>query len=127
MSEPPVPAGIEIPEQLNLADWLLDARLREGLGTRTALRLPDRDLTYAEIAAHSVRYANVLAGLGLRPEERVFLALPDGADFVGALFGILRAGGVVVMLNPDLTADAVAALIDYLRPRFAVVDGRLAH
>ena len=118
---------IEVPEWLNLADWLLDQRLREGLGSRVALRLPDRELTYDEVAAHSRRFANVLAGLGLRPEERVFLALPDGADFVGALFGILRAGGVVVMLNPELAPDAIAALVDYLRPRFAVIDGRLAH
>ena len=102
---------IEVPEWLNLADWLLDQRLREGLGSRVALRLPDRELTYDEVAAHSRRFANVLAGLGLRPEERVFLALPDGADFVGALFGILRAGGVVVMLNPELAPDAIAALV----------------
>ena len=127
MPAPSPPAPIEIPERFNLADWLLDARLREGRGDAIALRLPDRGLTYSEVAAHSRRYANVLAGLGLRPEERVFLALPDGADFVAALFGILRAGGVVVMLNPELHADAVAALLDYLRPRFAVIDGRLAH
>lgn len=117
---------IEIPEWFNLADWLLDARLREGRGERIALRLADREMTYEETAAHSRRFASVLAGLGLRPEERVFLALPDGVDFVGALFGVLRAGGVVVMLNPDLTAEAVAALVDYLRPRFAVIEGRLA-
>ena len=133
MSPEPTPssiapiAPIDIPERFNLADWLLDERLREGNGERIALRLPDRSLTYAEVAAHSRRFANVLAGLGLRPEERVFLALPDGADFVGALFGVLRAGGVVVMLNPDLPAEAVASLVDYLRPRFAVIDGTLAH
>lgn len=125
MPPTPAPAAIAIPEHLNLADWLLDARLREGRGERTALRLPESELTYSEVAAHSRRYANVLAGLGLRPEERVFLALPDGADFVAALFGTLRAGGVVVMLNPELAADAVGALIDYLRPRLAIVDGRL--
>jgi len=114
------------PESLNLADWLLDARVRESAGDRVALRLPDRELTYGEVQTLSMRFANVLAGLGVRREERVFLALDDGAEFVGALFGILRLGAVAVMINPDLTAEALAALLDYLGPRLAIVDGRLA-
>jgi len=111
------------PERFNLADWLLDERLREGRGDRVALRLPGRELTFADVAMESRRVANVLVGLGLRPEERVFVALPDGAEFVAALFGTLRAGSVVVMVNPDLPAPALAELLDYLTPRIAVVDG----
>ena len=113
------------PEQFNLAEWLLDARVAEGRGERVALRLPDRSLTYREVQALSCRFANVLAGLGVRPEERVFLALPDGAEWVGALFGILRAGAVAVPVNPELSPAAIAALLDYLRPRLAVVEGGL--
>lgn len=114
------------PEQFNLAEWLLDARVAEGRGGRIALRLPDRTLTYREVQAHSCRIANVLAALDVRPEERVFLALPDGADWVGALFGILRCGAVAVPVNPELSPAAIATLVDYLRPGLAVVDGALA-
>ncbi len=114
------------PEEFNLADWLLDARVREGRGDRIALRLPDRELAYREVQALAERFAAVLQGLGLRPEERVFLALPDGAEYVGALFGVLKAGGVVVMLNPALGEDAIAGLLDLLRPTFTVLDGRFA-
>ena len=127
MSESAGSRPIEIPDWFNLADWLLDARLIESSGSRVALRLADREWSYAEVALHSRRFANVLTGLGLRPEERVFLALPDGADFVGALFGVLRAGAVVVMLNPELSAEAIAALLDYLRPRLAVIDSSTSH
>src|SRR5436853_479209 len=41
----------EPPEDLNLADHLLDARVREGLGDKEALRLDDRSLTYREMQA----------------------------------------------------------------------------
>ncbi|MEO8274734.1 MAG: benzoate-CoA ligase family protein [Thermoanaerobaculia bacterium] len=119
----PIP---EMPEVFNLAEWLLDARVAEGNGDRIALRLPDRSLTYAEVQALANRFAGVLQGLGLRREERVFIALPDGAEFVGALFGTLKAGAVVVMLNPDLAPDAVASLYEYLSPRLAIIDSRLA-
>ncbi|MCM2269055.1 MAG: benzoate-CoA ligase family protein [Thermoanaerobaculia bacterium] len=116
----------EVPESFNLADWLLDARMREGRGGRVALRLPDRTLTYGDVQQLANRYANVLGGLGVRREERVFVALPDGADLVGALFGILKSGAVAVLLNPDLTSMGLAALLDYLAPRLAVIDGTLA-
>jgi len=116
----------EIPERFNLAGWLLDARVEEGRGDRIALRLPGRDVTYHEVQVDANRFANVLQTLGVRPEERVFVALPDGADFVAALFGALKAGAVVVMLNPELQAEAIASLVDYLRPRLAVIDAALA-
>jgi benzoate-CoA ligase family protein len=119
-------APFEAPEWFNLAEWLLDARVAEGRGERVALRLPERALTYRETRSLADRFANVLAGLGVRPEERVFVALPDGAEFVGALFGILKAGAVVVMVNPDLGAEALAVLVDYLRPSLVVIDGRAA-
>jgi len=114
------------PEEFNLAHWLLDARIEEGRGDRTALRLPGGEWSYRQVQRLANRFANVLVALGLRREERVFVALPDGAEFVGALFGVLKAGGVVVMVNPELPADAVASLLDYLAPRLAVVDGSLA-
>jgi len=114
------------PEEFNLADWLLDARVREGRGERIALRLPDRELSYRATQALADRFASVLQGLGLRPEERVFVALPDGAELVGALFGILKAGGAAALINPALGSEALAGLFDYLRPAFTVIDGRLA-
>lgn len=122
LSQPPfVP-----PERFNLADWLLDARVREGLGDRVALRLPDRDWSYREVQQLSHRFANVLVGLGVRPGERVFVAMPDGAEFVGALFGALAAGAAVVMINPELPAPALTDLLDYLEPRLVALDGALA-
>ena len=94
------------PEQFNLAAWVLGARIAEGRGERVALHLPDRSLTYREVQRLADRFANVLVGLGVRPEERVFVALPDGAEWVGALFGILQAGGVAVPVNPELPPTA---------------------
>ena len=70
---------IELPEQLNLADWLLDARVREGAGDRIALRLDGGDLTYRQVQALANRAAQALRRAGVRQEERVVMALPDGA------------------------------------------------
>lgn len=109
------------PEQLNLADYYLADRLREGLGERIALRLPEENLTYREVEALACRFAHALRERGVRREERVLVALPDGAEFVGALFGVLKLGAVVVMLNPDLSREEAAGQIAYVRPTLAVV------
>src|SRR2546422_1262862 len=81
----------EPPEHLNLADYFLDARVREGRGDRTALHTDDGTLSYSEVQALANRFGNLLAAAGVEPEQRVLIALPDGPEFVGALFGTLRS------------------------------------
>lgn len=109
-------------EYLNLSDFLLDDRIREGRGGRVALRTDEGMLTYAEVQGLANRYANLLGAAGVQPEQRVMIALPDGPDFVGALFGTLKRGAVVVMVNPDLAAGDLANLFDYSRARAVVTD-----
>ncbi|HEU4523808.1 MAG TPA: benzoate-CoA ligase family protein [Gemmatimonadales bacterium] len=111
----------ELPTQLNIADWFLDARVREGRGDRTALVTDARRFTYREVQALANRYAYVLGSAGVAPEQRVIIALPDGPDFVGALFGILKIGAVVVMVNPELKPDAIEYFFDYSRAVVALV------
>jgi len=100
---------------LNLADVFVHDRLREGNGDRIAVHDGDAVYRYAEVAAISGGYASLLLNAGVRREERVFIALPDGIDFVGAVFGTLTIGAVVVMVNPELT-DRFAALVDLCEP-----------
>ena len=114
--------SFEPPETFNMADWFLTDRLREGRGGRVALRTDERNWTYAEIAALAARYGGVLADAGVEPEQRVILAMDDGPAFVGALFGVLRIGAVVVMVNPRLSDDAIAYFVDYTRAKAAIVE-----
>jgi benzoate-CoA ligase family protein len=104
-----------IPVRLNLAAHFLDARLAEGRGNRPAVRTAERTLSYLEVAHRSAQYAHLLAAHDIRPEERVIVALPDGLDFVAALFGILRRGSVAVMVNPDAPTDLLQYFFEYTR------------
>lgn len=113
--------GCELPEELNIAYRFLDARIEEGHGDRIALRLDNRNLTYSEVQVLANRLGLVLRNLGVRQEERVLIALRDGAEFVGALFGVLKLGSVVVMVNPDLKSQNLTALFDYSRARAVIV------
>ncbi|HET9952448.1 MAG TPA: benzoate-CoA ligase family protein [Candidatus Eisenbacteria bacterium] len=116
----------EPPERRNIAELFLDARLREGRGDRPALITDSRTWSYAEVHALANRYGNLLAAAGADPDDRIVIALPDGPDYVGALFGTLKLGAVVVMVNPGLPAADIAALLDYTRARLVVVHAESA-
>jgi benzoate-CoA ligase family protein len=105
------------PAHFNLATYLLDQRVVEGRGDRIAIRTDLRTLTYRDVLALSAQCAHALAAADVRPEERVIIALPDVPLYVGALFGILRRGAVVVMVNPDLPPDTLRYFADYTRAR----------
>ena len=107
---------------LNISERFLSDRVREGRGDRVALRLGRRTLSYSEVDRLADAYAAALLDLEVRPEERVIVALPDGAAYVGALFGILRVGAVAVMVNPALPEAGLASIVERARARVAVTD-----
>jgi benzoate-CoA ligase family protein len=111
----------ESPEQLNIADHFLDARVRENRGDRVAVITDGARLTYREVQALANRFANILRDAGVQPEQRVLIALPDGPAYLGALFGILKIGAVVVMVNPELKPETIEYFLNYTRSTLALV------
>jgi benzoate-CoA ligase family protein len=123
----PYPAPVFVaPESLNIADWFLDARVREGRGESTAILMDSGRFSHREVQELANRFAHVLRAAGVEPEQRVLIALPDGPEFVGAFFGTLKLGAVVVMVNPELKPDAIAYFLEYTRAKAAVVHRRAA-
>jgi long-chain acyl-CoA synthetase len=76
-----------------------------------ALRAGNREVSYGELDAASARVATLLRADGLQPGERVLLLLPNVPEFAAAYYGVLRAGGVAVPLDPLLTRTEIAATL----------------
>jgi long-chain acyl-CoA synthetase len=74
---------------------------------RTALVEGDLRLTFAEVWRRALAQAGALAGLGVRPGDRVALMAPNTAEFPQAYYAIAAAGGVVVPVHLLLSADEV--------------------
>src|SRR2546428_5118718 len=108
------------PERFNTADYSLDAGGGKGKGDRPAVVTDTGTLTYREIQALANRFGHVLTQAGVEPEQRVMIALPDGPAFVGALFGTLKIGAVVVMVNPELKPEAIEYFYAYTRARVVI-------
>jgi acyl-CoA synthetase (AMP-forming)/AMP-acid ligase II len=100
-----------------------------------ALSYYGRDMTYGELNETIDRFARGLTGLGLKKGDRVALFMQNCPQFVISFFGIHRAGGVVVSLNPmfkqaeleyqinDAGAETLLALND-LYPEAEKIKGR---
>ncbi|UXY25689.1 long-chain-fatty-acid--CoA ligase [Streptomyces sp. HUAS TT20] len=84
----------------NLAEFLV--RTAERQPERPALRLGTQVITYAELEERSARAAALLRAEGVRPGDRVALMLPNVPEFVVLYYGALRAGAIVVPMNPLL-------------------------
>ncbi|MFF7472950.1 long-chain-fatty-acid--CoA ligase [Streptomyces sp. NPDC008092] len=74
---------------------------------RPALRLQDTVVTYRELDRDSARMAGLLRDRGVKPGDRVALMLPDVPEFAVVYYGVLRAGGIVVPMNPLLKSREV--------------------
>jgi long-chain acyl-CoA synthetase len=90
----------------NLASLLTDSAARSP--ERTAIKLDDAELTYAQLDGASAHIAGMLAEHGFQPGDRVGVMLPNVPYFPVIYYGILRAGGVVVPMNVLLKEREVA-------------------
>lgn len=66
----------------------------------TATMYYDSTLSYRNLRRHANRFANALTALGISKGDRVALLLPNCPQYVIAYYGALKAGAVVVNLNP---------------------------
>ncbi|HJZ11116.1 MAG TPA: AMP-binding protein, partial [Acidobacteriota bacterium] len=113
--------GFDAPEQFNLAEHLLDQRISEGRGERTAVITDGGNFTYRDIQELANRFGNVLRQIGTEQENRIIISLPDIPEYVGAFFGILKIGAVVVMVNPQLKQEDIEYFLEYTRAKVAIV------
>src|SRR5882724_11295096 len=72
-----------------------------------AVDFADRRLTYRELNAAANRLAHHLAGLGIGGGRPVALLLRRSLAMVPALFGVLKAGGAYIPLEPGYPAERI--------------------
>ncbi len=97
-----VPADID-PAQYPSLVALLENSFRQ-FKERTAFSFMGKDISYAETDADSRALAAYLQGLGLARGDRVAIMMPNVPQYPVAVAAVLRAGYVVVNVNPLYTA-----------------------
>ena len=86
-----------------------------------AVTLDDVTLTFGELDARASRAANVLAGLGVGPGDRVAVLDKNSPAHYELLFGAAKLGAVLVGINFRLARPEVAAILDDAEPAVLAV------
>ena len=77
-----------------------------------ALKTPMISLTYQEVEWKSNQVARALCRLGVDAEARIGVCMRRVPEAIIALFGILKAGGVYVPLDPHYPRERLAFMVE---------------
>lgn len=91
-------------------------------GAKTALVCGAQRLTYLQVEQQANQAANALRARGIQRGDRVALFMPNSAELVCALFAVLKAGAVFVIINPTTKTDKLAYILNNCQAR-ALISG----
>ncbi len=112
--------AFSIPEQFNIAGYLLAKNPSAGFGSRVAFIHEHGVLTFDEVLEMARRTASLLLELGVQEEQRVVCLLEDTPELVAAFWGSIWAGAVAVPVNTASSAETVRFILRDSRARVLV-------
>lgn len=92
-----------VPHEIATSEKQLSAFLDESAEkypNNTAIIFPHCRLSYGTLRKKAEQFAGALKEAGVKPGERVAMMLPNLPQTIIAFWGIIKAGAIVVMLNP---------------------------
>jgi acyl-CoA synthetase (AMP-forming)/AMP-acid ligase II len=69
---------------------------------RSARPIEYKTVSFAELDAISNQIAAGLHSMGLQPGTRLALMVPPGIEFVSFVFGLFKAGAVIILIDPGI-------------------------
>ena len=97
-----VPADIDLSRYASVVDMMEESFQK--FANRVAYTFMGKDLTYKQVDELSQTFAAYLQGLGLVKGDRVAVMMPNVLQYPIAVVGIMRAGYILVNVNPLYTA-----------------------
>jgi amino acid adenylation domain-containing protein len=92
---------------------------------KVALVCGSRRMTYAEIEGLSNQFARAMIEHGLQRWDRVAVYANNSAETAVAIFGILKAGGIFLMVNPTTKQDKLTYILNNCRATTLITSEKL--
>lgn len=88
--------------------------------------ISDRErLTYRQLVARSNQYARWALDQGLAKGDLIGLLMPNRPEYLAFWLGVTKVGGIVALLNTNLSGPALAHSINIVAPKHLIVAAEL--
>jgi|TARA_R110001592_G_scaffold176503_1_gene416081 amino acid adenylation domain-containing protein len=91
---------------------------------KVALVVDQQRYTYQDLELQSNRLAQALLQRGLQRGERVAIHLENSLEATVAIFAVLKAGGVFVMVNPTTKIDKLTYVLNNCRATTLIIPNK---
>lgn len=115
----------DTPDELNLADFLLDRHVREGNGDNPAIKFMDQTVSYAQLQEMVNKFGNSLKDAGVEPQDRVGIRLVNSIQALVAIFAVEKIGAIPVPTSPLWSGEEVAFVANNAEMKFFIVNAPL--
>jgi len=92
---------------------------------QTAVRTPQRNLTYAELYSRACEIERQLLQRGVEPNQLIAVMMEKGWEQVVAVLGIHFAGGAYLPIDPDLPSERQAYLLEHGQARIVLTQSKV--
>jgi amino acid adenylation domain-containing protein len=106
-----------------LHDYLGQSAIK--LGEKVALVCGKQRITYSELETRSNALARHLAAAGIARGDRVIILADNNVETVVSFWAVLKANGVVCIVNPLTKSDKLAYLLGDCLPAALITDSHL--
>jgi 2-aminobenzoate-CoA ligase len=115
----------DTPDELNLADFLLDRHVREGRGDNPAIKFMDQTVSYAQLQEMVNKFGNSLKDAGVESQDRVGIRLVNSIQALVAIFAIEKIGAIPVPTSPLWSGEEVAFVANNAEMKLFIVNAPL--
>lgn len=115
----------DVPDQLNLADFLLDRHIREGRGENVAIKFMDKTITYAQLQTMVNKFGNALKDAGVEAQDRVGIRLVNSPQALVTIFAIEKIGAIPVPTSPLWSSEEITFVANDAEMKYFVVNAPL--
>ena len=97
-------------------------RSAERFPEKTALVFEKRRVSFRDLEAHANRLAQSFLAEGLKRQDRIAVFLEPSIEAVISIFGILKAGGVFLVINPQVKAKKLEYILNDCQVKMLITE-----